>query len=315
MKQYLSFIVLAFLLSVGVASAVDGGVGANGPISGQNIAFPINGTIPAAQTYTQGTSTNGMGGIGNAESCTALTYSMYGSRGASVAELQSLLNTYTNAKLPVTGFYGPRTVAAVKVFQRSQGIAQTGRQYRLTTEALNRIACGEAKTFSTTLKRGYRGPAVVALQQFLNTKANTGYPVPVTGFFGPRTEAAVKAFQVAQGIPATGKVWTRTLAAMNSVSLGTSVARVAAPTAPVVAKAPMAPAAPAMPVMKGDTSEAPSVTVTDDTKQQAAVAQSTGFFNAQTLPWILLALAAGFGYIYGPWRKKEEVAPTTTIKM
>jgi peptidoglycan hydrolase-like protein with peptidoglycan-binding domain len=313
MKQYLSFIVLAFLLSVGVASASEG-VGANGPISGQNIAFPINGTIPAAQVYTQGTSTNGMGGIGNAESCTALTYSMYGSRGASVAELQTLLNTYTNAQLPVTGFYGPRTVAAVKVFQRSQGIAQTGRQYRLTTDALNRIACGQAKTFSTTLKRGYRGPAVVALQQFLNTKGNAGYPVPVTGYFGPRTEAAVKAFQVAQGIPATGKVWTRTLAAMNSVSLGTSVARVSAPiTSTVQAKAPMAPAAP---VMNAEAPEAPSVTVTDDSKQQtAAVAQSTGFFNAQTLPWILLALAAGFGYIYGPWRKKEEVVPTTSIKM
>lgn len=314
MKQYLSFIVLAFLLSTGVAFAVES-AGANGPISGQNIAFPVNGTIPAAQPYAGGTPQNGMGGIGNAESCSGLTsYNMYGSRGASVAELQTLLNTYTNAKLPVTGFYGPRTLAAVKVFQRSQGIVQTGRQHRLTTDALNRIACGEAKTFSTTLKRGYRGPAVVALQQFLNTKGNTGYPVPVTGYFGPRTEAAVKAFQVAQGIPATGKVWTRTLAAMNSVSLGTSsVARVVAPVAPVVAQAPAVPVAP---VMKAEAPEAPSVTVTDDSKQQqAAVAESSGFFNAQTLPWILLALAAGFGYIYGPWRKKEEVVPTTTIKM
>ncbi len=313
MKQYLSFIVLAFIFSVGVASAAEG-VGANGPISGQNISFPVNGTIPAAQPYAGGSPQNGMGGIGNAESCSALTtYSMYGSRGASVAELQTLLNTYTNAQLPVTGFYGPRTVAAVKVFQRSQGIVQTGRQYRLTTDALNRIACGEAKTFSTTLKRGYRGPAVVALQQFLNTKGNAGYPVPVTGYFGPRTEAAVKAFQVAQGIPATGKVWTRTLAAMNSVSLGTSVARVSAPAVAPIVKAPAAPVAP---VMTADAPEAPSVTVTDDTKkQQAAVAESSGFFNAQTLPWILLALAAGFGYIYGPWRKKEEVVPTTSIKM
>ncbi len=316
MKKYISFIVLAFLVQVTFAHAsLD-----NGPIFGQNISFPVNGSIPAAST--SGVSTlppsslpdgaTGMGGIGNAESsCAVVTsYHMYGSRGASVSELQTLLNRYANAQLPVSGFYGVRTTAAVKAFQKSQGIVQTGRQHYLTTAALNKVACGGGITLTTPLKRGYRGPAVVKLQQFLNTLGYQGYSVPVTGYYGPRTEAAVKAFQVAQGLPASGKAWTRTMAAANNIILGSAMAKANAPA--TVMKPDTATTPAAIPT------ETPSVTVVDDTKsQQAAVAESSGLFNASTLPWILLALAAGFGYIYGPWRKKEDevTTPTPTIKV
>lgn len=317
MKKYISFIVLAFLVQVTFAHAsLD-----NGPIFGQNISFPVNGTIPTSTTPATSTlpssslpQQTGMGGIGNAESCAIVTsYNMYGSRGADVAELQTLLNNAIGAGLPVTGFYGVRTTAAVKAFQKSQGIVQTGRQHRLTTIALNKVACGAGITFTTPLKRGYRGPAVVKLQQFLNTLGYQGYSVPVTGYYGPRTEAAVKAFQVAQGLPASGKAWTRTMAAANNIILGANVAKAQTSVATV---------------MKPDTgttpaaipSTTPSVTVVDDAKQQAAVAKSSSLFNASTLPWILLALAAGFGYIYGPWRKKEDevvtpTTPTPTIKV
>ncbi len=323
MKKYLSFIVLAFLISTGVASAqaLD-----NGPIFGQDIVFPKNGSIaPSSHSASSNsglpTSNNtstglpsGMGGIGNADSCAVVTsYNMYGSRSASVAQVQTLLNTHMNAGLPVTGFYGARTLAAIKAFQRSQGIAETGRQHALTTAALNKIACGEGKTLSTVMKRGYRGPAVVKLQQFLNAQGYHGYPVPVTGFYGPRTEAAVKAFQVAQGLPASGKAWTRTIAAINNVIASGSVA-IGGKEGTISAGMPEMTVDP---VATGETKESPSVTVTDNSKTQQAAVSDSNLFNASTLPWILLALAAGFGYIYGPWRKKEdEVAtPTPTTKV
>lgn len=43
-----------------------------------------------------------------------------------VRSLQHDLNTAIAAKLPITDFYGPRTVQAVKVFQRSLGLPITG---------------------------------------------------------------------------------------------------------------------------------------------------------------------------------------------
>ncbi|MFM2415183.1 MAG: hypothetical protein RI911_876 [Candidatus Parcubacteria bacterium] len=306
MKQYLYFIVLAFLVSTGVSLAAES-VGANGPISGQNISFPKNGTIPASvQTYAgyqDNGMQDGMGGIGNTESCLPLsTYHKYGSRGASVAELQTLLNTYTNAKLPVTGFYGTRTVAAVKTFQRAQGIRQTGAQFSLTTAALNKLGCVASTTVSTSnLQKGARGAAVSTLQMQLNA---AGYPVPVTGFFGTRTAAAVSAYQKAHGLKVTGIVGPYTKAGLARGAFS----QVAISNTPITSGKTGSLVASVASTKNID----PVVTVTNGAQaQQAAVAESSGFFNGSTLPWILLALAAGFGYVFGPWRKKEEEKKTT----
>jgi len=92
-------------------------------------------------------------------------------------------------------------------------------------------SCGP--TLSSYLWRGNANPAdqVTILQNFLNTEM--GSALPVTGFFGPLTEAAVKAFQlkyyadilgpwVAYGLPsdhtATGRVYKTTEWKINSLS-------------------------------------------------------------------------------------------------
>lgn len=68
--------------------------------------------------------------------------------------------------------------------------------------------------FDRELGVGTRGDDVVALQQYLTDIGF--YTGPITGYFGPLTEAGVKAFQSANGIPNTGYVGPRTLALLNS---------------------------------------------------------------------------------------------------
>lgn len=76
---------------------------------------------------------------------------------------------------------------------------------------------GEAKTMARpVLRKGDRGQAVKELQEALKS---LGYdPGPIDGVFGPRTEAAVKAFQRAAGIAVDGIVgpvtWSKLDAAL-----------------------------------------------------------------------------------------------------
>lgn len=61
------------------------------------------------------------------------------------------------------------------------------------------------------IKRGSKCEAVKKLQQILNTK---GYKLSVDGDFGPATEAAVKAFQKANGLEVDGEVGEKTWGAL-----------------------------------------------------------------------------------------------------
>ena len=64
----------------------------------------------------------------------------------------------------------------------------------------------------TDLARGAAGSRVTALQQAL---VATGHPVVVDGSFGPATETAVIAFQVAENLPSTGVVDEATAGALG----------------------------------------------------------------------------------------------------
>ena len=65
-----------------------------------------------------------------------------------------------------------------------------------------------------TLKRGMKGTYVTTLQEKLNTE---GYSVgEVDGIFGRRTEAAVKDFQLSNGLTADGIVGDKTWAVLNA---------------------------------------------------------------------------------------------------
>lgn len=69
-----------------------------------------------------------------------------------------------------------------------------------------------------SLQRGTTGAAVLGVQKKLVAK---GFLSPASlstgrGIFGPRTEAAVRAFQKARGLPETGVAGSRTLAALSA---------------------------------------------------------------------------------------------------
>ena len=67
----------------------------------------------------------------------------------------------------------------------------------------------------SSLQMGAHGPAVSALQTELNEALGPGHHIPVDGDFGPKTRAAVEAFQHDHGLVADGVVGPKTHAALE----------------------------------------------------------------------------------------------------
>lgn len=92
---------------------------------------------------------------------------------------------------------------------------------------------GDAKPMPATdgmLRRGSRGSAVATLQRKLNTVMAAG--LAVDGDFGPRTDAALRAFQRRFGIPADGEYGPRSAAVMAAALTGRSAPARPTPTPP-----------------------------------------------------------------------------------
>lgn len=120
-----------------------GGGGGNGPIAGGGGNGPIVGQVLGSSTSTL------------PAGCTALltTYMRMGKKDNNVEEvkkLQQFLNDHIGANLPITGFFGPLTDAAVRKFQTANtgdvltpwGIdASTGFVYQTTQRWINLTNC------------------------------------------------------------------------------------------------------------------------------------------------------------------------------
>jgi len=86
----------------------------------------------------------------------------------------------------------------------------------LAADSARRPISGYRQDFShPLLKRGSRGDMVVWAQARL---VGAGLSLPVTGFFGKQTYAAVRAFQASHGLPVDGRIGTDTWAALLSVA-------------------------------------------------------------------------------------------------
>lgn len=140
------------------------------------------------------------------------------SKGTDVRNLQQDLTTLGYYWAEITGNFGAKTETAVKRFQEENGLTADG---VAGTKTLNAIAAAVARkggtpasggSAGTTLKLNSQGTKVSQLQTDL--KQLGYYYAEITGNFGAKTEAAVKAFQKAKGLTADGVAGTKTLNAI-----------------------------------------------------------------------------------------------------
>lgn len=140
------------------------------------------------------------------------------SKGTDVRNLQQDLTTLGYYWAEITGNFGAKTETAVKRFQEENGLTADG---VAGTKTLNAIAAAVARkggtpasggNAGTTLKLNSQGTKVSQLQTDL--KQLGYYYAEITGNFGEKTEAAVKAFQKAKGLTADGVAGTKTLNAI-----------------------------------------------------------------------------------------------------
>ncbi len=144
--------------------------------------------------------------------------------GAPVKVLQHALNLLGYSVGKADGNYGPKTVAALKAFQKAAGLKADGIAGTKTLQALaarsgsspssSSSLPGTFDAPSATLKPADTGAQVQVLQRELN---GLGYTVgAIDGTYGPATVSAVKAFQSANGLTPDGVVGSKTLAALRA---------------------------------------------------------------------------------------------------
>lgn len=122
-----------------------------------------------------------------------------------VRTLQHLLRAHGKS-VSVDGVFGAATETAVREFQTSRGLAADGVVGPHTWSALILI-----------VRVGSRGEAVRGVQEEFRFRAgDPSHSLQVDGIFGPRTDAAVRAFQDALGLAVDGVVGPITWRALVS---------------------------------------------------------------------------------------------------
>ena len=161
-----------------------------------------------------------------------------GSTGGGTRNLQFFLNYlsgFYNTIPPVTvdGVFGQTTADAVRAAQRTFGLPVDGvvgeqtwnRIYSAYRGIVTTIPLEYAEGFTVPyqgnpLRIGSEAEEVRLLQEYLNY-ISLSYPsipsLPVTGYFGPRTEEAVIAFQRLEGLEPNGLVQSTTWTAITDL--------------------------------------------------------------------------------------------------
>ena len=155
---------------------------------------------------------------GSAESL----YARPGDEGDLVMTLQQVLADKGYFSVTPTGYYGAITEAAVKAYQKDNGLARDGIAGPITLDSLN--ITGPAVISGETLYVGDENADVKTLQQTLKNKGY--FNVDVTGYYGYVTESAVIKFQKDNGLTPDGIAGPKTFAAlgMTASSAATNIA-------------------------------------------------------------------------------------------
>lgn len=153
-----------------------------------------------------------------------------GASGAAVKELQQLLKSVGLYGGSIGGNFGAATEAAVKAFQRNNGLTADGWAGPQTMAKLRAAAAPKPPVSPAggKLVLGAKGDEVKELQ--LRLKALGLYNGSVGGNFGPGTEAAVKAFQKMKGLTVDGWAGAETMAKLRGTSAPTPSAPAASGT-------------------------------------------------------------------------------------
>lgn len=189
-----------------------------------------------AQLYSGSSVSGSTSGTASSEIYTAKNPNTLqsGDSGSKVTQLQNalkLLGFYTGG---VDGKFGSGTKKAVMQFQRVNGLtvdglAGTQTQKLLYSQVDSGVSGGSSSSgssssgssgFTRTLRKGYTGADVIAVQQKL--KELGFYSGSVDGVYGTGSIAAVKKFQQQNGLTADGLVGSRTNTALMSASTGSS---------------------------------------------------------------------------------------------
>ncbi len=130
----------------------------------------------------------------------------------------------------ITGHAGNKTVAAIKAFQKSKGIKQSGEADDATLKALQNALAKEKEKKSTekkdtasqsgsssgSLRIDSTGSTVRTLQKNLTTLGY--YYGDITGHYGEKTAVAVRKFQADNGLKETGTANRETLRKIASAA-------------------------------------------------------------------------------------------------
>ena len=164
--------------------------------------------IYSASAVKNGTTTNNTNGLKS------------GDKGAEVKKLQERLKELGYYTSVIDSEYGSKTIAAVKAFQKKNGLTADGLAGEATLKkvyASSAVKNGTTTTTTTTtLKSGAKGEAVKELQRRL--KELGYYNNSIDGDYGAKTVVAVKAFQKKNGLTADGVAGSSTLKKLNSTS-------------------------------------------------------------------------------------------------
>ncbi len=154
------------------------------------------------------------GGTSSSSSSSSTTLQL-NSQGDAVSQLQQNLKTLGYYSADITGNFGTKTEAAVKAFQKDNGLTADGIAGKKTLELIaSKVGSSGSSSSASGLKLGSTGTKVRALQEDLTTLGF--YYGDITGHYGNMTKSAVTKFQKSRGLTQDGVAGASTIAAIES---------------------------------------------------------------------------------------------------